>query len=485
MTSPELSRPSNSSKAPNASRPTRSFSLRTIFLVSLLVFCVVPAAVVGWVLYRSNEQTSNQLAAAIVRDVAQRVQADTEDHLRQAQVIFNGLIPSRGSPAELARGRELATNPNLLESTLFTLTRMAPAGSYLYFGSAAGEFVGVEPIGLGTDGATRVSIQKAGETARQFYVAQFAGDRTGSVTLETKKYDPTARPWYVDAVAAGKRVFTPIYPAASKKQLVITLSQPIFDQAGKVLGVFASEVYLKRLSDLLQSLSISPRGVAFLVDDQAFLVASSSGDALYSEVAGKLERLRPNISANAVVQASYADLIAQSSQAQAPTTATQAGPTPATALNAAASLRRIPFGNDTLLVTSRPFGESDGLRWRLVVAVPESDFTAGTQAAIEKTLGIIGLAIALAAVLAISLAYGFTRRFRHLALATAQLGRGEVPPLQSHARVTEVQMLASALHGSGLALTQSRPGPQPRPTAQAQVQVAGHRSDTSSLVSSS
>ena len=111
MTSPELSRQPGQS---HSSRPTRSFSLRTIFLVSLLVFCVVPAAVVGWVLYRSNEQTSNQLAAAIVRDVAERVQADTEDHLRQAQVIFNGLIPSRSSPAELARGRELATNPNLL-----------------------------------------------------------------------------------------------------------------------------------------------------------------------------------------------------------------------------------------------------------------------------------------------------------------------------------------------------------------------------------
>ena len=261
MTSLELSGSTNSS------RSARSFSLRTLFLVSLLVFCVVPAAVVGWVLYRSNAQTSNELAAAIVRDVAQRIQSDTEDHLLQAQVIFNGLIPSRGSPTELARARELASNPELLEKTAFALTRMAPAGSYLYFGSASGEFVGVEPIGLDTAGATRVGIQKAGETARQFYVSQFAGDRSGSVTPETKKYDPTARPWYVDAVAAGKRVFTPIYPAASKKQLVITLSQPIFDEAGKVLGVFASEVYLKRLSELLQSLTISPRGVAFLIDE--------------------------------------------------------------------------------------------------------------------------------------------------------------------------------------------------------------------------
>ena len=110
--------------------------------------------------------------------------------------------------------------------------------------------------------------------------------------------------------------------------------------------------------------------------------------------------------------------------------------------------RRVAFGSDTLIVAARPFGESDGLRWRLVVAVPESDFTAQTQTALEKTLAVIALAIALAAALAIWLAYRFTWRFKGLALAAQQLGRGEVPELQSHARVMEVQRLSSALRSS-------------------------------------
>jgi signal transduction histidine kinase/CheY-like chemotaxis protein/HPt (histidine-containing phosphotransfer) domain-containing protein len=422
----------------------KSFSLRTIFLVSLLLFCVVPASVVGWVLFRSNAQTSNLLAEAIVRDVAQRIQTDTEEHLRQAQVVFNGLVPSRGSPAELARARKLVTDLAFFEDTAFALTRMAPSGSYMYFGSAAGEFVGVEPLSLDTAGATRVGIQKRGETERTFYAAQFAGDRTGLLKPEGKKFEPTARPWYLDAVAAGKRVYTPVYASAAKNQLVITLSQPVFSEEGKVLGVFASEVYLKRLSELMQSLTISPRGVAFLVDDKAFLVASSAGDALYADVAGKVQRLKPDASQNAIVRASYADLVANPSAFTK-----QLG-------GGASSLHRVAFGNDALIVTARPFGESDGLRWRLIVAVPESDFTAQTQNAIEKTIAIIALAIALAAALAIWLAYRFTRSFRDLALATQQLGRGEVLELQSNARVTEVQTLASALHSSALELTQSR-----------------------------
>ena len=431
-----------------------SFSLRTIFLATLLVFCVVPAAVVGWVLFRSNAQTSNLLAEAIVRDVAQRIQSDTEDHLLQAQVVFNGLMPSRGSPAELIRARRLATDPAFFEETAFALTRMAPNGSYVYFGSAAGEFLGVEPVALDQTGATRVGIKKSDEDALRFFSAQFAGDRTGKLLSEVKKYEVTQRPWYLGAVAAGKRVFTPVYPAAAKKQLVITLSQPVWGEDGKLLGVFASEVYLKRLSEVLQGLTISPRGVAFLVDDKAFLVATSAGDPLFSEVAGKVERLKPDVSQNAIVKASYADLVANSSVLSVPPqgSATEA------------SLRRVAFGSDTLIVAARPFGESDGLRWRLVVAVPESDFTAQTQTALEKTLAIIALAIALAAALAIWLAYRLTRRFRDLALATQQLGRGEIPE-QSHARVTEVQTLASALRGSAQELSQSRAELQQQTTA--------------------
>ena len=432
----------------------KSFSLRTIFLATLLVFCVVPAAVVGWVLFRSNAQTSNLLAEAIVRDVAQRIQSDTEVHLLQAQVVFNGLLPSRGSPAELIRARRLATDPAFFEETAFTLTRMAPNGSYVYFGSAAGEFLGVEPVALDQTGATRVGIKKSDEDALRFFSAQFAGDRTGKLLSEVKKYEVTQRPWFLGAVAAGKRVFTPIYPAAAKKQLVITLSQPVWGEDGKLLGVFASEVYLKRLSEVLQGLTISPRGVAFLVDDKAFLVATSAGDPLFSEVAGKVERLKPDVSQNAIVKASYADLVANSS---VPSVPPQGSATEA-------SLRRVAFGSDTLIVAARPFGESDGLRWRLVVAVPESDFTAQTQTALEKTLAIIALAIALAAALAIWLAYRLTRRFRDLALATQQLGRGEIPE-QSHARVTEVQTLASALRGSAQELSQSRAELQQQSTA--------------------
>ena len=430
----------------------KSFSLRTIFLVSLLLFCVLPASVVGWVLYRSNAQTSDLLAEAIVQDVADRVQADTEDHLRQAQVVFNGLMPSRGNPAELVRARKLASEPAFFEETAFTLARMSPNGSYLYFGSAKGEFLGIEPIGLDTAGETRVGIKTRDDNALRFYSAQFAGDRSGKLLSEVNPYQPTARPWYVGAVAAGKRVYTAIYPAAAKKQLVITLSQPVFAEDGKVLGVFASEVYLKRLSEVMQGLTISPRGVAFLVDDKAFLVASSVGDALFADAAGKAERLKPDTSQNPIVRASYADLQANPADHLQPT----AG---------AASLRRIAFGNDTLIVTARPFGEKDGLRWRLVVAVPESDFTAPTQSALEKTIAVIALAIALAAALSILLAYKLTRRFRDLALATQQLGRGEIPALQSDARVTEVQTLAGALHGSALELMQSRTELQQQTTA--------------------
>jgi hypothetical protein len=74
-----------------------TWSMRSIFLISLLVFCVVPAATVGWVLYQSNLQTVDLLAEKILGDVSERVQLDTQEHLGQAHIIFNGLLPVRPS----------------------------------------------------------------------------------------------------------------------------------------------------------------------------------------------------------------------------------------------------------------------------------------------------------------------------------------------------------------------------------------------------
>ena len=119
-------------------------------------------------------------------------------------------------------------------------------------------------------------------------------------------------------------------------------------------------------------------------------------------------------------------------------------------------LRRIPMADDTLMVALKPFGESMGVRWSLVVAAPESDFTAVAQAALKNTLAVTALILLLGALLAIALAWRLSQHFRRLGEAAALLALDEVPPLHHASRIAEVRQLSQTLHDSAGELQRHR-----------------------------
>ena len=418
------------------SPPVRTLSLRTVLVISLLVFCLIPAFAVGWMLYRSNLQTVDALSEKIVYDVAQRVQLDAEEHLGQANIVFNGIVPTQPTAADVLRARQFLLKPELFEQTAFSMTRMTPNVPYMYFGTAQGEFMGVETMSQGAAGVMRVGLRKAGDEGRKYYSAQFAGDRSQATATEAKNYEPRGRPWYQAAMENKGRTFTPVYPSASKKQLLITLSQPIYGEDGEALGVFAIDLYLKRLSELLQSMVISASGSAFIVDEQGYLVANSAGDALFIEDQGKLLRTKPEQSKNDFIRAAYAQGLSSIDKTEEST------------VKRLSFTRKIGNGADALIVSRIPFGETWGLRWSLVVVAPESDFAGPSQLALKKTVAVMTLALALGALMATGLAYRLTRRFKALAQAAEQLGHGGVPPVQHNARISEVHKLSTVLHES-------------------------------------
>ncbi|HSV78816.1 MAG TPA: response regulator, partial [Ramlibacter sp.] len=103
-------------------------------------------------------------------------------------------------------------------------------------------------------------------------------------------------------------------------------------------------------------------------------------------------------------------------------------------------------------MVQRPFGEDLGLRWTLVVAAPESDFTSDIQRAFRQAAIGGGALIALGTLIAFLLARGMGRRLRRLSLAAEQLGRGEVPVIEHDTRIREVRQLSQVLHDSGAQL---------------------------------
>ncbi len=267
----------------------RMFSLRRILTASLVLLATVPALLVLWLMARASTQAVEDLAGKILTQVAALVQVGTEAHVQQVHEVLDGLFPERLSGAELERARSWLRNPAQFEAMAFALARQSPAVPAVHFGNLRGEYLGLERT---ADGA-RIGIRKPDGLGRVFYQARFPGDRARPLDSEIRNFEPRSTPWYAGALSAKGRVFTPVQVSAVRRQLMVSLSQPVYDADGGAAGVFSADLYLQDLADVLRTQRISSRGAAFVVDEKGLLVASSAGDAALHRLARAVPAHRP------------------------------------------------------------------------------------------------------------------------------------------------------------------------------------------------
>ncbi len=408
------------------------FSLRRILAASLVPLAIVPALMVAWIMTRSSLEAAEELAGGILSNVAAKVQLGTEVHLGQAHAALDGLLPERMDAQQRELARRLLATPAEFEPMAFPLARQSTNVPSVYMGNKRGEYLAVEQTSQGM----RLHIRGDQGGPRSSFAAMRPGDRSKPLPAETDNFEPRTRPWYQGAMTAKDRVFSAVQLVPGKRQLFVTLSQPVYDDDSGAAGVFGVDLYLQQLADLLQTQRISARGAAFVVDEAGLLVAGSAGDPLFREVDGKPVRRSPRHSANAVIRQGFAALEAERAARREDTVASNT------------ALQRLPLAGDALLMMQRPFGEALGLRWTLVVAAPESDFTGNISRAWKVSLIVIGALVLLSALLGYFAAHMIGRRLGRLSRAAEQLGRGEVPAIDTATRIREVHQLSRVLHDS-------------------------------------
>jgi signal transduction histidine kinase/CheY-like chemotaxis protein/HPt (histidine-containing phosphotransfer) domain-containing protein len=419
----------------------RLFSLRRLLAASLVLLALVPALLVLWMLARASSQATQDLGGTILTQVAANVQTGTEAHVQQVHDVLTAIVGERPQGAELDRARAWLREPAKYEPMLFALTRQSPDVSVFHIGNLRGEYFSLHAL---EDGSTRVEIRPQGGVGRAIFKAVFPGDRQ-PIEREQANFEPRSTPWYAGAVTAKGRVFTPVRVTGDGKQLMVSLSQPVYDPDGGVAGVFGADLHLKHLADLIRTQHISGHGAAYIVDEKGLFVASSAGDTLFTGTGASFERTSPTQSANPAIRTSFSALQSMWASRTADTVATDT------------KLQRLEQpGGDALLMVQRPFGEAQGLRWTLVVAAPESDFTGDVVRAQRQSLIVMGVLIALAALIALFIAQTIGRRLKRLTAGAEQLGRGEVPQVDERTRIAEVHQLSRVLHESGQQLQEYR-----------------------------
>jgi len=91
---------------------------------------------------------------------------------------------------------------------------------------------------------------------------------------QASAYDPTNRPWYREAIEAGKVIATAPYLDYSSKKLVMTFAGPVTLSHG-LTAVVAADVSLDGVIDVINEIHPTPSSFAFITDKKGTLIAIS------------------------------------------------------------------------------------------------------------------------------------------------------------------------------------------------------------------
>lgn len=109
-------------------------------------------------------------------------------------------------------------------------------------------------------------------------------------------YDPTARPWYKEAKAAGQFIWTDMYYGALSKEYVVSGAIPIFNTENEFTGVVGFTVPLSKLSDIMNEKKIGENGYAFIVDHNGVVITNKNKDLIGEQI--DVPEIKEVVSAN-------------------------------------------------------------------------------------------------------------------------------------------------------------------------------------------
>lgn len=171
-----------------------------------------------------------------------------------------------------------------------------------------------------------------------------------STTQTAADYDPTARPWYKSAVAAGKLTVTKPYGDSGTGKLYVAFTAPMI-RGGQTTGVLSGAVPLDGIQSIIRAIRPTPSSLAFVV--------AADGQVI-SHVNDKLA-LKPSTD------------VAPALTAAALTAMARDGAEPIT----------VNLDGEPKLIKARHIPGTD---WSLVIALDQAEATAGLTQVLNATL---------------------------------------------------------------------------------------------------
>ena len=390
-------------------------SLRRELVIPITVLVIGVSAAIGWVSMKAGTDAVQSLTHRVLLDMVSGINLATEKHLDGALTALESVAPSRSHMPQ-----ELDFDPNLqaLEAKFWAASGLfMDVNNYVYFGGTDGRFVGVYRVSADE---VQVFWREPNVSRRDVFRVVAVGDRT--TLLRSDQFDPRTRPWYQVAMRADAPVWSKIYNNFSFHYPTITLAKAVFKKDHEFAGVVATDVTLKELSAFLSKLEISKNSVAYIVDADGYIVATSGKELPERTINGMPERMRAVEMKTALISGTYATI----GNEQINTAQTRS--------------MELPLGTVDMAIS--PLGTKQGLHWQTVVAVPRADFMSSINQGFLQSVVIAVACIIFALTIGLTIVERVIRDIRKLTAAVEKFGNGEAMPRLDIRRSDEIGILA-------------------------------------------
>lgn len=404
--------------------PTRllqSISLRLVLIVPYVLLLVGLAVALGVLSYSAGSRALSTVSGQLLLETVGRITQAVDRHVVGSSAVLESAFPE-GMPAPPTIEQDFHD----IRNRFWVATSIhTDPNDYVYYGNEAGQGLGLYRR---SSEEVELRMKLRADEHRAIYRYQGVDGHLEFVRRETTLFDPRTRPWYANGKTTDGHTWTSVYIDFGTLQLVATRARRVLGPDNEFAGVVATDVALKALNDFVGRLKVSPNGIAFIVEPDGNLIASSASANVVVLPDGSYGRLQAAESDHPLLKASYLtvrDRIAVVSDEKLPRVFEFVD----------------PEGNQIHAAIDR-VRDTAGLDWVTVVAMPASDFLGDVIENVRRTVVLATIAVMVAVAIGLGILSWVSRDLRSLAAVASRIGDGDLETPVGIVRRDEIGELA-------------------------------------------
>ncbi len=265
-------------------------SLQQFLLVALLLVSLPGVIISGGFAYRNVQHATDEFIHSQAIQISESVQRDLAAFFDEPVQVVSLNV------AQFRAGLLDAQHRDKFVAALAIQARQYPKVTMVGIGLADGEYYAVNQPQLG-DEKGLLADRSLIANKREIHVCRINESNYDcpALNIEGGLYDARSRPWFKRAVQTGHLTWNPLYlyPESSVPMygpMGISVSAPIVDAAGGLIGVAAASVSLAHLGNVLQAHSSIHGGLYFIAETGGDLLAQSSSNSIFESQNRPLKR---------------------------------------------------------------------------------------------------------------------------------------------------------------------------------------------------